>query len=139
MNRLWHVAAALALMVTIVWTSTSSSADDKEPSIKDIMTKAHKGGDALISKLGKALKEKEVPWEAVQKQSKELLDLGKALGKAKPPKGEAESWEKLTKAYVETATALNEAAEKKEKKDAAAAHKKLTGMCMDCHKAHKGK
>lgn len=61
------------------------------------------------------------------------------LGKNEPPKGDKESWEKLTKSYLDTAKQLDKAAQAKEKSKAVVAHTKLTKMCMACHKAHKGK
>jgi cytochrome c556 len=140
MLRFSRVAGALAAIAALAFTLGSSNAeDDKNPTIKEIMTKAHKGGDAIIAKVGKELKGKEPDWTEVTKQAKELVSLGMALGKNKPPKGEQESWDKLTKQYQETAKVLLAAAEKKEQKDAVAAHKKLASSCMACHSAHKGK
>ena len=103
------------------------------------MTKAHKGGDSLIEKLGKELKDDEPKWDDIQKQTKDLVDLGTALGKNKPPKGEQESWDKLTKKYLDEAKVLDEAAKKKDKSAAADAQKTLKTYCADCHKEHKPK
>jgi hypothetical protein len=139
MNQLSRMVAAIAVLALLAGCLTSLGADDKDPTIKEIMTKAHKGGDAILSKLGKDLKADKPDWDADAKLSAELVKLGTALGKNKPPKGEKESWEKLTKAYVETAKALDAAIEKKEKKDAVEDQKKLAGMCKDCHTAHRGK
>jgi len=140
MNRRWG-GAALAAMLTglaVSWTQ-SSAEDDKEPSIKAIMTKAHKGGDSLLATVGKDLKAADPDWEDVQKKTKELVKLGTSLGKNEPPKGEKASWEKLTKSYLDTAKQLDKGAQAKEKSKAVAAHTKLTKMCAACHKAHKGK
>ncbi len=136
MTQIVRIASAIALTVVLVATATSSAADD--PSIKEIMTKAHKGADSLKSKLEKELKGKEVAWADVQKEAKELNTLGEQLVKAKPSKGEMTSWEKLAKAYSADAKALSEAADKKEQKDAVAALKKINASCGACHKAHKG-
>ncbi|MBY0522376.1 MAG: cytochrome c [Gemmataceae bacterium] len=129
----------LALLATLAFALPSSAEDDKDPSIKEIMTKAHKGGDAILGKIGKDLAAKEPDWADVTKLSKELVGLGASLAKNKPTKGEQESWDKLTKSYNESAKALLAAAEKKETKDAKEAHKKLSGSCKGCHDAHKGK
>ncbi len=140
MSRRWCGAALAAVLMGLAVSWTQSSAeDDKEPSIKAIMTKAHKGGDSLIATVGKDLKAADPDWVDVQSKTKELVKLGSALGKNEPPKGEKESWEKLTKSYVDTAKQLDKAAQAKEKDKAVAAHTKLTKMCMTCHKAHKGK
>jgi hypothetical protein len=124
-------AAGLAL-------SRSAAQDDKEPSIKQIMTKAHKGGNSLLMKIGKELKGGDVDWSQVREQSKDLVKLGKALTKNEPPKGEKASWETLTKLYQKNATTLDEAVDKKDKDAAVAAHGKLAGSCKACHTAHKG-
>lgn len=135
MKRLVGGSLVLALLAFV--TLGPSRAQDKV-SIKDIMGKAHKGGDALLSKLGKELKGTDVPWEDVQKQAKELVDLGTSLSKATPSKGDKSSWDKLTASYLSDAKALSAAAEKKNKDDAVAAQKKLSTSCKACHSAHKG-
>ncbi len=137
MNAFSRIVAALAVLFAVALIAPTSVAEDDAPSIKDIMNKAHKGGDSILSKLGKDLKAEKPDWDEIAALSKELVTLGSALGKNKPKKGDQESWDKLTKEYVETATALQAAAEKKEKKDAAAAQEKLSKSCMSCHKAHK--
>lgn len=136
MKRLVGGSLVLALLAFV--TLGPSRAQDKNLSIKDIMGKAHKGGDALLSKLGKELKGTDVPWEDVQKQAKELVDLGTSLSKATPSKGDKSSWDKLTASYLSDAKALSAAAEKKNKDDAVAAQKKLSTSCKACHSAHKG-
>jgi hypothetical protein len=139
MSRRWCGAAVAALLVGLAVSWAQSSAeDDKDPSIKAIMTKAHKGGDSLLATVGNDLKAADPDWEDIQKKSKELVKLGTALGKNEPPKGDTQSWEKLTKSYVDTAKQLEAASKAKEKSKAVTAHTKLTKMCMACHKAHKG-
>jgi hypothetical protein len=137
MNRLLVALGLVLLTGAALAVNASWAEDDKDVSIKAIMAKAHKGGDALLSKLDKAVKSDAADWDVIQKQSKELVDLGTALGKATPPKGEKASWEKLTKSYVDTAKDLDEAAKKKDKTTAGADLKKLRGSCSGCHKAHK--
>ncbi len=138
MSRRTRVAVGLAVVAGLVVALNGTSADDKkDPSIKEIMTKAHKGGDSLIQGVGKGLKAAEPDWDEVHKKTKELVKLGTSLGKNTPPKGEKESWEKVTKKYVDNAKALDEAVDQKDKAAAQDAHKKLSGSCMECHKAHK--
>ena len=138
MRRFWCVAAAVAVMGGATLMLPSSGADDKkEPTIKEIMTKAHKGGNSLIQEVAKDLKQKQPDWADVQEKSKELVSLGTSLGKNTPPKGDQASWDKLTQQYLVNAKALEDAAENKDQAAALAAHKKLTTMCAACHKAHK--
>ena len=132
-------AALAAALIGLAASGTQSIAeDDKDPSIKEIMTKAHKGGNSLLSTVGKDLKSAEPNWDDVQTKTKELVKLGKSLGKNDPPKGDKESWEKLTKSYLDTAKQLDDAVRAKEKSKAVTAHSKLTKMCAACHKVHKG-
>ena len=139
MMRLLCVLIGLALLLVGALALTPSRAADKEnPSIKEIMTKAHKGGDSLIGKLGNELKAPDPDWAKIQEQTKVLVDLGTALGKNEPPKGDKESWEKLTKAYLDNARDMDAAAEKKDKVSTAADLQKVRGMCANCHKVHKG-
>jgi hypothetical protein len=111
--------------------------DDKPPSIEDIMTKAHKGGNSLIASVGKGLRTPTPDWDSLHQKTQELVTLGSALGKNTPPKGEKASWDKLTSLYVTNAHKLDEAVAEKNKNDATAAHRRLTGSCKTCHNAHK--
>jgi cytochrome c556 len=135
MNRLFALTSMLA--VAIIASTTGARADDKDVSIKDIMTKAHKGGDAILKKAGAAAKDKD--FDKLSDNAKELVKLGKDLGKAKPPKGDEKSWKKLTGTYLKDAESLEKAAKDK---DAEAAGKSLNGLntsCKACHTAHRGK
>jgi cytochrome c556 len=109
----------------------------KETSIKDIMTRAHKGQNAIITILGKELKGDNPNWSDIQKQSKELETLATALAKNQPPKGDRKSWETLTKSYSENVANLKKAADQKDKEAASAAHRKITTSCSSCHKSHR--
>src|SRR5438067_185117 len=115
MSRLVGMAALLAAVVGL---SARAQDGDKPPSIKAIMTKAHKGGDSILAKVRIELKTEDTDWAEVQKMSKELVDLGTALGKNTPPRGEKESWQRLTGLYRTNATALNSAAGRKNKEQA---------------------
>src|SRR5947209_206658 len=97
MKRLAHGLCGLAVLAVAGW----ALAEDKPPTIKEIMTKAHKGSTSLLMKLRQELDAGDPAWEPIEKQSKELVGLGKSLGKNKPPRGEKESWDKLTKQYVQ--------------------------------------
>ncbi|HEV3343929.1 MAG TPA: hypothetical protein VG125_26380 [Pirellulales bacterium] len=98
-------------------------ADDEKPkyTIKEVMKKAHK--DGLMKKLADG--------GGTKTDAEELLDLYKAMGKHKAPKGDAESWKTKTKALVDAAQAVvdDKAGARDELKKAA--------NCAECHKAHK--
>ena len=107
---------------------------------KEIMGKLNKP-NGLRPNLGQDLMQDELDWDEIQKETKQFVELTEALGKNKPPLGEKDSWEKLTKGYVEKAKAMDAAAQKKDKKGAAAAHQKLSIMefCNECHNVHRKK
>ena len=137
MKRVWAFAAMLAVITFLGAVLPSLAEQDKDPTIKDVMKKANGGSKGLCAIVGADLKGKDIKWEQVQKESKELATCLAFLAKNKPPRGEQASWDKLTKEYIATAKELVEAADKKDAKEALALHKKLVGACMSCHEAHK--
>lgn len=98
-------------------------ADDEKPkyTIKEVMKKAHK--DGLMKKLAEG--------GGTKADAEELLDLYKALGKNKPPKGEAGSWQEKTKVLVDAAQKVVD------DKPGAREELKKAANCAECHKAHK--
>ena len=127
-------------MVSLVIALGTAFADDKTPTIKEIMktafdTKTTKGLCSKCATAGKDMK-----WEDAQKLAKSLTECCANLPKsAKPAKGDAESWEKLSKQFSEQSKAVAKAAEDKDSKAFDEAIKAFTGSCMGCHMAHKGK
>jgi hypothetical protein len=101
------------------------------------MTRLTKGPNSLTPVIGKELKEENPPWETVQSQTKEYVQLASAMTGNDPPKGHKSSWEKLTLAYAEWAAELDKAAQAKDKSAALEAHGKLAGSCMACHREHR--
>jgi hypothetical protein len=112
------------------------AADEKAPTIKEVM-KATAGMKGLCAKCVTAGKGEK--WEDAVKYARELNDCGEALAKCKCPRGDAASWEKLTKRYSEQTGAILKAAEAKDAKAFGEATKSFTGACMECHQSHKGK
>jgi hypothetical protein len=130
----------LTVVGMLVALSVPVGAQDEKPlTAKEIMGKLNKGPNSLCPTIGKDLRADPPAWEQIQKETKDFAALAGALTKAKPPRGEQESWDKLCKAYAESATALDEAADKKDKKAVQAAHAKLADMksCKACHSAHR--
>src|SRR5947209_4779124 len=132
MNRLFGLGAGVVALALVCGLSASAG-DEKGSSIKDIMTKAHKGGDSILGRIRADLKDTDPNWEDVNKGSKELVKLGADLSKAKPEKGEARSWKKLTDNYVKNVKTLQSAAQKKNKTAATAAVGRIGTSCGACH------
>ncbi len=140
MRKLAQTAGVLALLAVVALAlSRTGAADNKSPTIKEIMQKAHNGDSSLLGQLRGELRDDVPEWADIQKQTKELVTLASSLGKNNPPRGDKESWQKLTKQYLERAKALDGAAKKKDKKASQVAYAKLRGSCGDCHNAHKPK
>jgi cytochrome c553 len=131
MQRLASVASVLTVLAI-----APAFAQDKTPTIKEIMTQLHRGPNCLRARISKALKADELDWDALHKDTKAFARLAENLGKNEAPRGAKDSWDKLSEEFSKQAKALNDAAEKKSKADAQAAHAKL-GNCATCHKAHK--
>jgi cytochrome c556 len=130
------VLAAFVAAAAVV-AGHAVAADDKTPSVEDIMKKVNKRKAGLHDQVKEALKGGSPDWAAVQKETKEYSALADFLGKNDPPKGDKASWERMTKAYAANAKKLNEAAEKKDLSGAQASIDALSKSCMGCHRAHR--
>jgi len=108
-------------MATLVAGAWSRADDKAKYSIKDVM-KEHKKG---------ALKDKVVEGKATDEEKKKLVEVYTELGKNKPPKGDEESWKKLTDAMVQAAKEVQEG------KEGATDRLSKAVNCANCHKAHK--
>jgi cytochrome c556 len=128
----------LVLAVAGVWVFHPAAAEN-QPSIKAIMKKANDGDASLFGQVGKELMADEPNWAGIRTKTKELLSLADSLSKNTPPRGTKESWKKLTQEYATNLRALDDAAQKKNKDGADAAHQKLITSCNACHRVHKGK
>jgi cytochrome c553 len=113
-----------SLMVCFVSLPVIAADDDDAPKykIKDVMKKAMKG--PLLKKVAGG--------SASDAEKKELYGMLVALGKNKPPKGDAESWKKKTTALAKAGKAAADGDE-----GAGAALKKAAN-CKACHSKHKG-
>jgi cytochrome c556 len=130
MARKVLIAAAVALTAL-----ASGSAD--APSVKDIMKKAN-SPTGIFFNLGTDLKDDNPNWKDVQQEAKDLAMLASALRLTTPPRGDKDSWDKLTKAYADTAKVLEQATAKKDQDAARAAWGKINDQaCKACHAAHR--
>jgi cytochrome c556 len=138
MKSFVFTSAVLVCGGLLAATIHAAAFPNKTPTIKEIMTKLNKDASSLTPAVGKALRAAEPDWSEIQQQTQQFAELAEALGKNGPPKGSKESWEKLTAGYLETAKALNKAAQDKDKRAALSAHAKLRTSCLACHRAHRG-
>lgn len=108
---------------------------DEKPTIDEIMKKNHNKKAGLFPKIADQVKAGKLSEAAPL--AKDMAVNAAKLPTVKPEKGDAKSWEKLSKAYAETAKALADACEKKDEAAAKAAAGKLGGSCKACHDAHR--
>lgn len=126
--------AGMGIVGMLATYGMAISANNADADIHDVMKKSFgKGG--LKSQLSAAVKGEK--WEDAAKLAKEMNDLGEALGKNKPPKGDVKSWDKLCKGFAKATQGILAGAEKKDAK--AIAKAMSTIKCMTCHDAHKEK
>jgi hypothetical protein len=138
MKKSIYLGSGLMLAV-VVALSPVGAQDNKAPTIKQVMKKLNAGPNSITATIGKELQDDPPVWDDIKKETQEYVKLVDALGKNDPPKGEKDSWTKLSKDYVDNAKALDEATQKKDKKAALAAHKKISAACMGCHMEHRKK
>jgi hypothetical protein len=92
---------------------------------------------SLTKKIGDELEQDPPPWEAIQAETEQYATLAGELAQYDPPKGEKDSWAEKTAAFAGSATAMNEAAQAKDKEAALAAHGQLATSCKGCHDEHR--
>jgi hypothetical protein len=128
-----RAAPCFGLAVLILAGAATADA----PSVKEIMGKANKP-TGIYFNLAQDLKDENPSWPDIQQEAKDLAKLAAALRQTIPPRGDKASWDRLTKAYADSAKALEQATAKMDQKGAQVAHAKMGGdACMTCHKAHK--
>ena len=122
MRRVFPVALTVLAVAATFTLSTLRAADDDKPklTIKEAM-KVHK----------EKLHTKVIEGKATAEEKAKLVSVYETMGKNKPPKGDVESWKKLTDELVAAAK------DAKEDKEGAADRLKKATNCGDCHKVHK--
>ena len=129
----WFVLGLVACTVPVA----AFALDDEKKTIKEVMAKLHKGSTSQQKALGKLAQANPPDWDAIGKVTKDFVILGATLGKNDPPKGDKESWKKLSQAYLETSESLDKAAADKDLDKLKAAQKTMGASCKACHSAHK--
>ena len=115
--------ALLALAVSATFALSTLRAEDEKPkmTIKDAM-KLH-----AKEKLHEKVKKNEASKEELDK----LIEAYTALGKNKPPKGDADAWKKKTDELLAATKDV------KDGKEGASKRYDTAVNCMACHKDHK--
>lgn len=136
MRKLLKVALAGALgMVALVLAAggAGTAAEDKTVDTSTIMKKSFKDKNNYQTAIPAAAKGGK--WEDATKLAKEWAELGAALAKNKPNKGEAKAWDSQCAKFADSTKAVLKACEDK---DAKAVEKNAKAFnCGSCHKAHR--
>lgn len=127
------MVVALAAFAVTVGVGSLTAADEKVPTVSEIMKVGHAGGKSLINKVKAAVKGEK--WDDAKVPADALKVFGDALGKSKPEKGTEESWKKLAAKYKDSTAAVAEGVTKKDAAAVTAALGKIN--CKECHDAHK--
>ena len=106
-------------------------------SLRQIMNRLAQGPQSLTRVLGDGLEADKPDWSKIEPQAKEYADLAGQMADLRPPRGTPESWEKLTKSYLDAAKSLHKAVEAKDIETALKAHNLLANSCNDCHREHR--
>jgi hypothetical protein len=106
---------------------------------KQIMIKMNGGKTPLLPKVGKELDSGDPPWNTLDGEVKELVQLSNDLGQSDPPKGSKESWQQQTKTLTDNAAELERAVQARDRDRAKAAQKKMAApdSCQPCHREHR--
>src|SRR5262249_54589160 len=138
MKRLTWAGGVLALLgVVSLLGGLAGAQGGRTVSIKDIMKKLHGGSNSPLTTIRADLQADPPDSPESQRAAKDFVTYGSALGKNNPPKGDKQSWDRLTSQYVENAKSLDAAAQRKDQKAALAAHTQLNNMCKNCHNVHR--
>src|SRR5262245_8104686 len=113
-----NTRAQVAVFVLAAFFASAAMANPLAKTAKEIMGKINKGANATVIMLKRELQKDSPNWPEIQGQTKEYAALAGELKDAKPAKGDAASWSKLTKEFAETAKTMDEAAKKKDKSGA---------------------
>lgn len=107
--------------------------------IGEVMSKLGRKGQSLTEIIGNQLKTEPTPWDTIQPQAIEYVQLASSLSNYNPPRGDKESWAKLTGDFSKTATDLEQAIKAKDKTVALTVHHALQASCKTCHDAHQNR
>lgn len=123
-----------AALVALTMAATPA-ADEKVPSIHDIMHEGHSGKKSLLKVLTASVKAEK--WPEAEKPAMKMKEFGEAIGKNTPEKGTPESWQKFSKEYKASTSEIAAAVKKKDKLAANQALAKFSAACKGCHSAHR--
>lgn len=121
-----------------VQDGSATNADRESPvlSTKEIMTRAHKGKQSLLSRLNADLQKPQPDWPKGEEHLAEMIRLVSRLTTQKPPQGSLEAWNTRVHDYVDNAKDIEQNLKEQNVQAARASVGKLLKTCKGCHDAH---
>ena len=121
-----------------VQDGSATNADREGPvlSTKEIMTRAHKGEQSLVSRLNADLQKPQPDWPKDEEYLAEMIRLVSRLTTQKPPHGSQEAWNTRVHDYVDNAKDIQQDLKEQNVQAARASVGKLLKTCKGCHDAH---
>ncbi|AMV36459.1 cytochrome c [Planctomyces sp. SH-PL62] len=130
-------ASLAALILAAGLSAARVDAADEAASVEVVMKKLFAGKSSPNGTLKAAAKSDSPDWTKVKEASDVFARYAPALGENAPPKGDKDSWDKLTKGLAEHAKTLGAAVEKKDVEGLKAVVQGIGGSCKACHAAHR--
>ena len=124
------VLFAIASTVALNYPLRATSEEKKEPTVKELMTAAHKAPEGQTSPLGhlqSQLKGDSPDWEIVSKNTVPLAKLADAI------EGKEFGYRGPTKPYVDAVALLKQSAEDQDAIIGRKAIKAISASCASCH------
>jgi cytochrome c556 len=130
MTRHWTfaVVALSCLAVLGLRLAGSAAADKKEPTMKELMAKTHKGDNSPLMRIDRQLRSDDPAWTDVRKDVAALMIVSDRLAK-----GDGGGYRNPA-LYIKGMKALDAAAKKEDKPASATAFSQVKASCMSCHK-----
>jgi hypothetical protein len=137
MRRLATMFGLLMAGLFATCAATRGADAARKLSISAIMHKQYTVTNAPFLRIKKELNADAPDWAKIQDATRKFASLAEVLGKNEPLDGGSDSWKKLTAQHLETAKALDAAAESRDKTAALASYRQLAASCRTCHSAHR--
>ena len=129
MTRRWTFASVACVCLAVLGfrLTGSEAADKKEPSMKELMRKTHKGDNSPLMRVDRQLRADAPAWTEVRKDVAALMVVSDALKKR------GNEGYRSPALYIQGMKALDVATKKEDRKDAGAALGQVKASCMSCH------
>src|SRR5689334_5516604 len=128
MTRRWMFAVAACGFLAMLGFGLVGAADKKEPTMKDLMARTHKGDNSPLMRVDRQLRSDAPNWADVRKDVAALMVVSDRL-----EKGDGGGY-RNPKLYIQGMKSLHVAAGKEDRTASTTAFNQVKASCMSCHK-----